>query len=126
MDDLPINDLLSEFEEVDADVETEVKNMDIKNDKCKFLITTTNMPDIYGLYCKGHTGTTDRHSYASVPNMETSNFLNGLFKNNRADNKIYVECTYHKAFKKWVPYKVVDQMDTLETINKTQILLDAM
>ena len=117
-------DLLDEFEEVEAEVKAEVKP--IENKTCKFLIMTTSMPDIYGLYCKGHTGSSDRYSYASVPDMETSNFLNNLFKNNERNGKIYVECNYHKGFKKWVPFRVTDSMDTLNTINKTQILLDAM
>lgn len=120
-------DLFNEFEEIDADEPPTIES-DVRLDTkvCKFLIMTTSMPDIYGLYCKGHTGTSDKHSYASVPDMETSNFLNGLFKNNDKNSKIYVECNYHKGFKKWVPYKVTDGMDTLDTINKTQILLDSM
>jgi hypothetical protein len=93
---------------------------------CKFLIMTTPMPEVYGLYCKGNTSSIDKHSYASVPDMEVSNFLNMLFKDNTDNStKIYVECKYHKNFKKWIPYKITDSMDSLETINKIQIMLDS-
>ena len=136
---LTSKNLLNDFDEVLADdiVEEPVikrniiikkSNNEIKLDKtvCKFLIMTTPMPEVYGLYCKGNTGSTDKHSYASVPDMEVSNFLNMLFKDN-TDNitKIYVECKYHKIFKKWIPYKITDSMDSLETINKIKIMLDS-
>ena len=73
----------------------------------------------------GNTGSVDKHSYASVPDMEVSNFLNMLFKNNDNSTKIYVQCKYHKNFKKWIPYKLTDTMDSLEIINKIQIILDS-
>jgi len=103
-------------------------NKELKLDKitCKFLIMSTPLPETYNLYCKGNNGSIDKHSLASVPDMDTSNYLNMLFKNNTDNNtKIYVECNYHKNFKKWIPYKITDSMDTLETINKIQIILDS-
>ena len=134
------DNLLNDFDEVLAEtdniVETVVKrNIIIKKSNnqtkleksvCKFLIMTTSMPEVYGLYCKGNTSSIDKHSYASVPDMEVSNFLNMLFKDNTDNStKIYVECKYHKNFKKWIPYKITDSMDSLETINKIQIMLDS-
>lgn len=133
------DDLLNDFDEVLPDMEeynnTEPvkrniiikKSNNTKLDKteCKFLIMSTPMPDVYGLYCKGNTGSVDKHSYASVPDMEVSNFLNMLFKNNDNSTKIYVQCKYHKNFKKWIPYKLTDTMDSLEIINKIQIILDS-
>ena len=110
-----------------------IKKSDVQNNKelkldkvtCKFLIMSTPLPETYNLYCKGNNGSIDKHSLASVPDMDTSNYLNMLFKNNTDNNtKIYVECNYHKNFKKWIPYKITDSMDTLETINKIQIILD--
>jgi hypothetical protein len=136
------DNLLNDFDEVLADdivepiIEPVIKrniiikkiNNETKLEKlvCKFLIMATPMPEVYGLYCKGNTNSIDKHSYASVPDMDVSNFLNMLFKDN-ADNstKIYVECKYHKNFKKWIPYKITDSMDSLETINKIQIMLDS-
>ena len=137
---LTSKNLLNDFDEVLAEtdniVETVVKrNIIIKKSNnqtkleksvCKFLIMTTSMPEVYGLYCKGNTSSIDKHSYASVPDMEVSNFLNMLFKDNTDNStKIYVECKYHKNFKKWIPYKITDSMDSLETINKIQIMLDS-
>ena len=134
------DNLLNDFDEVLAEtdniVEKVVKrniiikksNNESKLDRsvCKFLIMTTPMPEVYGLYCKGNTSSIDKHSYASVPDMEVSNFLNMLFKDNTDNStKIYVECKYHKNFKKWIPYKITDSMDSLETINKIQIMLDS-
>jgi hypothetical protein len=138
------DNLLNDFDEVLAEtdniVETVVEpvikrniiikktNNETKLEKtlCKFLIMTTPMPEVYGLYCKGNTGSIDKHSYASVPDMDVSNFLNMLFKDNTDNStKIYVECKYHKNFKKWIPYKITDSMDSLDTINKIQIMLDS-
>ena len=135
-DDNLLNDFDEVLPETDNIVETVVKrniiikksNNDTKLEKivCKFLIMTTPMPEVYGLYCKGNTSSIDKHSYASVPDMEVSNFLNMLFKDNTDNStKIYVECKYHKNFKKWIPYKITDTMDSLETINKIQIMLDS-
>ena len=135
-DDNLLNDFDEVLPETDNIVETVVKrniiikksNNDTKLEKivCKFLIMTTPMPEVYGLYCKGNTNSIDKHSYASVPDMEVSNFLNMLFKDNTDNStKIYVECKYHKNFKKWIPYKITDTMDSLETINKIQIMLDS-
>jgi hypothetical protein len=133
------DDLLNDFDEVLPDMkennntEPVKRNIIIKKSnntkldktECKFLIMSTPMPDVYGLYCKGNTGSVDKHSYASVPDMEVSNFLNMLFKNNDNSTKIYVQCKYHKNFKKWIPYKLTDTMDSLEIINKIQIILDS-
>ena len=107
----------------------------IINKTCKFLINSTPMPDIYELYCKNSSNHIEKYSYASVPDIKTSDFLkiimindenidiNSKIKNNKA---IYVECNYHKNFKKWIPFKKVDSMDNINNINKTQILLDSM
>ena len=133
------DDLLNDFDEVLPEIkeynntEPVKRNIIIKKSnntkldktECKFLIMSTPMPDVYGLYCKGNTGSVDKHSYASVPDMEVSNFLNMLFKNNDNSTKIYVQCKYHKNFKKWIPYKLTDTMDSLEIINKIQIILDS-
>jgi hypothetical protein len=134
---IPDDNLLNDFDEILPDknenviIEPIKRNIIIKKtnneekDVCKFLIMTTPMPDVYGLYCKGNTGSIDKHSYASVPDMEVSNFLNILFNNNDNNTKIYVECKYHKIFKKWIPYKITDSMDSLEKINKIQIILNS-
>ena len=94
---------------------------------CKFLINSTLMPDIYELYCKGSNNSIERYSYAGVPDMEVSNFLKKLFESiKEGENDIYVECNYHKNFKKWVPFKKVDSLDTIQIINQIQITLDSI
>ena len=113
-------------------------NFKLEKTTCRFLINPTVMPDIYELYCKNTNNNIEKYSYASVPDIETSNFLKNIINTNNYDynedtnskienNKaIYVECNYHKAFKKWIPFKKVDSMDLINTINQTQIILDSL
>jgi hypothetical protein len=117
------------------DSHDEKTTSNIINKTCRFLINSTPMPDIYELYCKNSSNHIEKYSYASVPDIKTSDFLkvimindenidiNSKIKNNKA---IYVECNYHKNFKKWIPFKKVDSMDNINNINQTQILLDSM
>jgi len=114
-----------------------LNSLKLEKRTCKFLINTTIMPDIYELYCKNSNNNIDKHSYASVPDIETSEFIKSLFnaKYNRNEdmmsrisngNAIYVECEYHKDFKKWIPYKRVESCDSLSVINQIQIILDSL
>jgi hypothetical protein len=104
---------------------------------CRFLIHPTMMPDIYELYCKNTNNNIEKYSYASVPDIETSNFLKNVIGDDydlnqdihsRFENKnaIFVECNYHKMFKKWIPYKKVDSMDNINSINQIQIILESL
>jgi len=108
---------------------------------CRFIINSTAMPDIYELYCKNSNNQIEKYSYASIPDISTSIFIKNIFSdfseynsdknediNTRVQNGkvIYVECTYHKAFKKWIPYKKVDSIDSINTINQIQIILDSL
>jgi hypothetical protein len=115
------------------------KNNNLKLEKttCRFLITTTLLPDIYELYCKNSNNNIEKYSYASVPDIDTSNFLKNIFDDNYNMNEdintkiqnndaMYVECNYHKSFKKWIPFKKVDSMDNINTINQIQIILDSL
>ena len=90
---------------------------------CRFLIIETIMPDIYELYCKNLGGNIEKYSYASVPDIETSNFIKNII---HTDKTVYVECNYHKIFKKWIPFKKVDSLDNINVINQIQITLDAI
>ena len=98
------------------------------------------MPDIYELYCigKNNENNIEKYSYASIPNIATSKLISKLYddyltqlrKTNTSDddlitrysknNVLYVECTYHKIFKKWVPLKKSNKVDTIDTINSCQ------
>ena len=112
-------------------------NLKLEKTTCRFLLNNTSMPDIYELYCKNTNNSIEKHSYASVPDLQTSEFLKDLTKNNydltddiktRLENNkvIFVECNYHKGFKKWIPFKKVDCMDSINTINQIQIILDSL
>ena len=94
------------------------------------------MPDIYELYAKNNNNNIEKYSYASVPDIDTSNFLKTILSdvdiNENIDSKIknnnaiYVECNYHKSFKKWIPFKKVDSLDNINNINQIQIILDSI
>jgi len=112
-------------------------NMKLEKTTCKFLINATIMPDIYELYCKNSNNNIEKYSYASVPDIDTSNFLKNIFSNNydlnedintkfENNNVIYVECNYHKLFKKWIPFKKTDAMDNISSVNQIQIILDSL
>jgi len=108
----------------------------LDKETCNFLVNPTNLPDVYELYCYTTNNLIEKHSYASVPNIETSVFLkNSLnFENVEDDimrkinnnNVTYFECKYHKIFKKWIPMNKTNTMDNINTINKIQIILDSL
>ena len=119
-----------------SDKETGKINNNITLDKetCCFLINSTPMPDIYELYCKNNSNNIEKYSYASVPDIKASDFLKSIMINEsnmdihkKVENgkAIYVECNYHKGFKKWIPFKKAESMDTINTINQIQIILDS-
>jgi hypothetical protein len=54
-------------------------NMKLEKTTCRFLINATIMPDIYELYCKNSNNNIEKYSYASVPDIDTSNFLKNIF-----------------------------------------------
>ena len=137
------DDLFKDVEIIKSDIPSkEVNNKPSTNHKlekttCRFLIHSTLMPDIYELYCKNTNNHIEKYNYASVPDIDTSNFIKNIFGEkydlnediySKVENKnaIYVECNYHKLFKKWVPYKKVDCMDNINTINQIQIILDSL
>jgi len=112
-------------------------NMKLEKTTCRFLINSTIMPDIYELYCKNSNNNIEKYSYASVPDIDTSNFLKSIFSNDYDLNEdintkfennsvIYVECNYHKLFKKWIPFKKSDTMDNISSVNQIQIILDSL
>ena len=121
---------------IDSNDSKEITNNSIlEKETCCFLINSTSMPDIYELYCKNNSNNIEKYSYASVPDIKTSDFLKIIMLNDsnidihkKIENgkAIYVECNYHKGFKKWIPFKQVELMDTINTINKIQITLDSL
>ena len=140
------DDLFQDIELIDKTISNKIDNeLIIEEEKseqellnnldkvtCQFLINSTPMPDIYELYCKNNSNNIEKHSYASVPDIKTSDFLKSIINESNMDihtkianNKaIYVECNYHKGFKKWIPFKQTNSMDNINTINHIQIILD--
>jgi len=109
-------------------------NIILDKETCCFLINSTPMPDIYELYCKNNSNNIEKYSYASVPDIKTSDFLKtimvndlniDIYKKIESAKAIYVECNYHKGFKKWIPFKQVSSMDIINIINHIQITLDS-
>jgi len=110
----------------------------LKLDKitCNFMVNPTNLPDVYELYCFSNNNNVEKYAYAAVPDLDTNKLLKEMisFENINDDihkkiqnqNIIYMECNYHKKFKKWVPFKKADSMDSIHVINQTQIILDSL
>jgi hypothetical protein len=116
------DNLFKDCDVVDMSNNKIIIDSNITKDTCCFLIKQTLQPDIYELHCK-IMNNIEKDSYASVPDMDTSMFLNQLF--NHLENKnIYVECKYHKVFKKWIPFKIANQIDDIYTINQIKVRLD--
>jgi hypothetical protein len=93
---------------------------------CKFLVKSTEIPDIYELYCRSATGNIEKHSYASIPNMSTSLMMRNLFP---GKSSLVMRCKYNKIFKKWYPYEVHhrnnhESVDYLYQINKVKIIVE--
>ena len=77
----------------------------------QFKIVKTVKPDIYELYIYNEQKTQlQKHSYASIPNIETSKWVKELVETK--DNPI-VECKFNSLFEKWVPIKEGLNIDTL-------------
>ena len=125
------DELFGELENVNS-----VNSEEMKNKKtCNFMINPTTLPDIYELYCYSSNNNIEQYAYASVPNIDTSNYIKSIvnFDNIsenvltkiKRNNATFVECEYHKVFKKWIPIKKVNEMDNITIINQTQIILDS-
>lgn len=131
------DELFKDVEIIKQDSGQSNNNLKLEKTTCRFMIHPTIMPDIYELYCRNSNNNIEKYSYASVPDIETSTFLKNILGNNynmnedihtKFENKnaIFVECNYHKTFKKWIPYKKVDSFDNINSINQIQIILESL
>ena len=76
-----------------------------------FKIVKTVKPDVYELYLFNEQKTQHiKHSYASIPNIETSKWVKELTDLKENSN---VECQYNTLFQKWVPLKEGNTADTI-------------
>ena len=81
-----------------------------------FRIIKTVKPDIYELYLYNeHKSSIIKHSYASVKNIEKSQWLKELTDKN---DECIVECKYNTLFKKWEPVKEGTSVDTIIDIKE--------
>ena len=104
------NDLASmdDDSELFGDVEN-VDSVDVDKETCEFMINPTSLPDIYELYCYSSNNNIEKYSYASVPDIDTSNYLKSIINFDnlnenvltkiKKNNATFVECKYHKIFK---------------------------
>ncbi len=88
----------------------------IINNKMNFEIRNTDIPDVCELYIKKN-NKIEFHSIACISKLKTSEFIKNLFKNNKNNNKIIVECIYSEYFEKWVPARFMSDLNEPSTIN---------
>jgi len=82
-----------------------------KKKTINFRVIPTITPDVYELYLYNEQKTNlEKHSYASIPDIKTSRWIKELTD---TKDEVIVECKYHTSFKKWMPLKESDRMDTL-------------
>jgi hypothetical protein len=101
--------------------------------------------DIYHLYAFGKNSASVYYNIAYIPNLKTSIFMNGIFRNIRENqnldlieesddeedfeniredkyvdlNKtVLIECMFHQKFKKWVPVRVVPKGERIIHISR--------
>lgn len=115
----------SDEKSTESSTESRTNSLDILRKNCRFMIRKTNLPDIYELYCGNGCKDYEKYSFACVPNFETSKYLRSLFSDDDLNNDIFVECKYNSNFKKWIPYKKIDnKIDTINYVNSIQNCLD--
>ena len=98
--------------------ENDYKKVNSTNKKfLSFKIVKTVKPDVYELYLFNEQKTQHiKHSYASIPNIETSKWVKELTDLKENCN---VECQYNTLFQKWVPLKEGNTADTILDVNNT-------
>jgi len=101
--------------------------------------------DIYHLFACGRNNQKVYYNVAYIPNYKTSTFMNSLFRKIRENDNLdyieesddeddfqnmdedkyvdmnktlFMECTFHKKFKRWVPNKVVSRTEKITHISQ--------
>jgi len=97
--------------------DSDYKKVNSTNKKfISFRIIQTVKPDVYELYIQNEQKTNiQKHSYASIPDNQTSRWVKEL--TDTKDESI-VECKYNPLFKKWVPIKESNTIDTILDIKE--------
>ena len=76
--------------------------------------------DIYKLYLQKKTKEYKKFSYAHIPDISTSQFLQKLFETNT--DPIFVECKLCHNFLKWIPINQVDNCDSYSLGKKSKFI----
>ena len=84
--------------------DSDYKKVNSTNKKfISFRVIQTVKPDVYELYLYNEQKTNiQKHSYASIPDIQTSKWVKELTDNNL---DAIVQCKYNPLFKKWTPIK---------------------
>ena len=92
--------------------DSDYKKVNSTNKKfISFRVIQTVKPDVYELYLYNEQKTNiQKHSYASIPDIQTSKLVKELTDNNL---DAIVQCKYNPLFKKWTPIKEGHSTDTL-------------
>ena len=92
--------------------DSDYKKVNSTNKKfISFRVIQTVRPDVYELYLYNEQKTNiQKHSYASIPDIQTSKWVKELTDNNL---DAIVQCKYNPLFKKWTPIKEGHSTDTL-------------
>ena len=79
-----------------------------------FKINKTELPDIYELHCSKD-GSLYKYGYAGVTTLAKSKYLIELFEKSGGTD-IYVKCSFHQVFKKWMPYDIANYISDYQTV----------
>lgn len=112
-----------------------------------FQVTADIQYDIYHLFAFGKNKQSIYYSLACIPDLKTSIFMNSLFRNIKENKNIdyielsddeddfeninedkyvdlnktmNIECVFHTKFKKWVPFRVVD--DSIKVVHISKLV----
>lgn len=74
-----------------------------------FYIEMTDMPDVYNLYNFDEKNKNfNFENTATIPNIETSNFVRNIFENKNFNIKLKINCEYISKFNKWKPIELIN------------------
>ena len=120
--------MLSDLNKDKIKIDTKVSDKTKTENKLKFnksccvvlnLVKTDN-PDVYKLFAVGKADRMKRVSYAHIPNIETSKYLQNEFtKLDETQDRFNVLCEYIPDGKKWIPrIKVDDEIASVDIVKK--------
>jgi hypothetical protein len=90
-----------------------------------FEIKKTDISDVYELFLLKYNKNTKtvklkKNSIAYIPTADHSNFCRTIFKENKNENTLLVNCSYNFEKQKWTPYSIAKDKKRPEFIHKVQ------